>query len=318
MDGSNDTIAIIGAGMAGLACATQLSAAGKRVALFDKGRGPGGRMAARRSEIAGKTVGFDHGAQYFTVRDLAFKQVVRAWHKLGVVAPWPAAGDEVWVGLPGMNGPIRAMASKLDVRWGTRIETVEWVEGEQCWELTFDGGRERFSGFVCAVPAEQAGDLLSNAAPEFSASARAIKSDPCWAVMAAFAEPLSLGDVVRSRDGAIAWAARNSAKPARAGEECWVLHASPTRSGEVIDLPKEEAAQVLLADFFDQTGIAPIEPIHLASHRWLYAKPEITSPQVFLWDANIRAGVCGDWLVEARVEGAWLSGAKLGEAMLAS
>ena len=38
-------VAIIGAGMAGLTCASRLAEAGHDVAVFDKGRGPGGRMA---------------------------------------------------------------------------------------------------------------------------------------------------------------------------------------------------------------------------------------------------------------------------------
>ena len=58
--------AIIGAGMAGIACADALQAAGHAVAVFDKGRGPGGRMSTRRMETPLGTVAFDHGAQYFT------------------------------------------------------------------------------------------------------------------------------------------------------------------------------------------------------------------------------------------------------------
>jgi predicted NAD/FAD-dependent oxidoreductase len=58
--------AIIGAGMAGLACADALKEAGHNVALFDKGRGPGGRMSTRRMETPLGEVAFDHGAQYFT------------------------------------------------------------------------------------------------------------------------------------------------------------------------------------------------------------------------------------------------------------
>jgi len=41
-------IAIIGAGMSGLACADALLEVGHEVSLFDKGRGPGGRMSTRR------------------------------------------------------------------------------------------------------------------------------------------------------------------------------------------------------------------------------------------------------------------------------
>ena len=45
-------IAIIGAGMAGLAVGTRLKRSGHDVHLFDKGRGAGGRMASRRIATA--------------------------------------------------------------------------------------------------------------------------------------------------------------------------------------------------------------------------------------------------------------------------
>ncbi|MEM7652453.1 MAG: FAD-dependent oxidoreductase, partial [Pseudomonadota bacterium] len=62
--------AIIGAGISGLAAADRLRLSGHSVTLFDKSRGVGGRMATRRSDHGS----FDHGAQYFTVRDGRFVQ----------------------------------------------------------------------------------------------------------------------------------------------------------------------------------------------------------------------------------------------------
>jgi len=61
-------VLVIGAGISGLLCATQLQAAGLSTLVLDKGRGVGGRMATRR---IGDTT-FDHGAQFFTVRDARF------------------------------------------------------------------------------------------------------------------------------------------------------------------------------------------------------------------------------------------------------
>ena len=43
-------IGIVGAGMAGLACAEELTGRGHHVRPFDKGRGPGGRMSTRASQ----------------------------------------------------------------------------------------------------------------------------------------------------------------------------------------------------------------------------------------------------------------------------
>ncbi|AUX70292.1 hypothetical protein CHX26_13000 [Porphyrobacter sp. HT-58-2] len=314
MDGHCD-IVIIGGGMAGLSAATALAASGRRIIVLDKGRGPGGRMAARRVEIAGNTVSFDHGAQFFTARDPAFRNVVSAWEAAGVASRWPAAGDDAWVGMPGMNAPIRAMAETLDMRWGVRAETLSrTAEG---WRI--EAGEQVFTAatVLVAVPAEQAVVLLTEAAPNLAALAAGVISAPCWAVMAGFAAPLALAsDIFRSDSASVSWAARNSAKPGRSGTENWVIHASPARSLELVDRPKDEVAHILLADFFAAAKVAPAVPQHLDAHRWLYAMPQALRGEHAWFDPALRIGIAGDWLHSPRIEGAWLSGRALAEAVL--
>jgi hypothetical protein len=94
-----------------------------------------------------------------------------------------------------------------------------------------------------------------------------------------------------------------------------VIHASPARSRELIDLAKEEVAAVLLADFFAATGAPPAAPVHLDAHRWLYAQPEARQGEGLLYDPRLRVGIAGDWLHSPRVEGAWLSGHALAQAV---
>ena len=79
-------VAVVGAGMAGVAAARTLLQAGHRVTLIEKSRGFGGRMATRRTEFGG----FDHGAQYFTVRDKRFETALRS-NATSVVRPWSAS-----------------------------------------------------------------------------------------------------------------------------------------------------------------------------------------------------------------------------------
>lgn len=311
---SAPTVAIIGAGMAGLSCATELARNGVAATLFDKGRGPGGRMATRRAEHNGETLHFDHGAQYFTARDAAFADCVGKWLVRGVVAPWPVAGEQAYVGTPGMNAPLKHMARELDLRWGSRVERITRT-GED-WLVASDQGEQCFASVICAIPAEQAAALLEHPAPHFAAEARGSHSAPCWAVMARFAAPLPLPDIIRSREGAISWAARNSAKPERTGGECWVLHGSPEYSQEIVDHPAPEAGAEILARFFEQAGIDPVLPDFLTAHRWLYAMAQPRDGAPMLWDDALRLGVCGDWLVEPRVEGAWRSGRAMAEAVI--
>jgi len=308
-------ILIIGGGMAGLSAATALAGAGQRIVVLDKGRGPGGRMAARRVEIAGEPVSFDHGAQYFTARDPAFREAVAGWEQTGAAARWPAAGADAWVGTPGMNAPIRAMAERLDVRWGLRAERLS-REGA-LWRVEVGEGAFTAATVLVAVPAEQAAVLLADVAPHFAARAASVTSAPCWAVMAAFAEPLTqVPDTFRSDTAPVSWAARNSAKPGRGGRETWVIHASPARSRELVDRPKEEAAAAVLADFFAATGTPAAAPIHCDAHRWLYALPEVRQAEGPLFDPDHRIGIAGDWLHSPRVEGAWVSGRALAAAVL--
>ena len=311
----SEPVAIIGAGMAGLACATALAERGIETRLFDKGRGPGGRMSTRRVEIGGQTVRFDHGAQYFTARDEAFRTKVGQWQDAGVAAPWPAAGDDAWVGTPAMNAPIRHMAGALDVEWATRCDSLA-RDGER-WILGFGERQESFAKVVSAIPAEQAAELLSPAAPELAQLASSAKSDPCWALMLAFEEPLPLEeDVLRPESGRIGWAARDSAKPGRAPGERWVVHASAAWSREILEHSPDAAADAILTAFFEVTACPPVEPSHSAAHRWRYAKvdpADASAPAV--WDAQRGIGLAGDWLVGPRVGDAWASGHALAAMM---
>jgi predicted NAD/FAD-dependent oxidoreductase len=216
-----------------------------------------------------------------------------------------------------MNAPIRAMSETLDLHWNTRAERL--IHDGTHWCAITGDARYCAETLLIAIPAEQASALLHEAAPDLAAVADAVTSQPCWAVMAAFAEPVALAvDAVRNADAAVAWAARNSAKPGRGGTECWVLHASPARSHELLDLSAPEVGTMLLADFFAQTGAAPVEPIHLAAHRWLYAMPGPVAGEAARYDAIHRIGIAGDYLHSPRVEGAFVSGNLLAQSVLAA
>ena len=200
------------------------------------------------------------------------------------------------------------------MRWGVRAERLE--RSAAGWRV--DTGDQTFtaSTVLVAVPAEQAAVLLAEAARDLAALAGSVESAPCWAVMAGFDAPLPIsGDTFRSDTAPVSWAARNSAKPGRSGVETWVIHASPARSRELLDLPKDAVAPILLADFFAATGTAPATPQHLDAHRWLYALPQALRGEGARFDPALRLGMAGDWLHSPRIEGAWLSGRALAEAV---
>jgi predicted NAD/FAD-dependent oxidoreductase len=312
-------VAVVGAGLSGLVCARIVSDHGHRVRVFEKARGPGGRMSTRR-------VGdwrFDHGAQYFTVRDRRFERRVYCWRQDDLVRSWTGATavldggrvlpkedhTERFVAVPGMNAICGHLAEKVDVAFETRINSLNRVD--QRWRLVAEDGTElgRFDAVVVSAPAPQTAALLETPAPGLAARAAEVKMAPCWAVMAAFARPLDLGfDGAFVNGSALSWVARNVSKPGRPDGETWVLHGSPEWSLQNLELDREEAATRLLKAFREAIGGVELDPIHLDAHRWRFALPVEALPEDCLFDAELGIAACGDWCGGPRVEGAFLSG----------
>ena len=306
-------IVVIGAGISGLACAERLVAAGHDVRLFDKARGPGGRMSTRRIELDQGTVAFDHGAQYFTARDPDFVAKVADWANQGVVARWPAAGPDAWVGLPAMNAPVAHLARQLAVEFSSHVMSLS--RDAAGWHVTMQGGDRHgpFDAAIVALPAEQAAAFLGAHDLAMASLAMAVRSQPCWTMLAAFDGPLPIrADVIR-RSGVLAWAARNGTKPGRAPGEAWVVQAEGTWSTAHLEQPAEQVAQTMLKALTAVSGDAPRPALrHVSAHRWRYAMVR-SAEQGALWNKALRLGACGDWLLGPRVELAWQSGRQLAQ-----
>ena len=147
-------VAIIGAGIAGLACARRLRDAGLEATLFDKSRGIGGRLATRRAEPGDPGVAFDHGATHFTARSEGFTRLVAAWEKAGLAARWPVAGADSWVGTPTMTAPLKTLADDLDVRLSRPVTAL--TRSRTGWTLHSEARRlGKFDTAVIAIPDEK-------------------------------------------------------------------------------------------------------------------------------------------------------------------
>ena len=303
-------VAIVGAGISGLSCAAELQAAGYDVTLFDKGRGPGGRMSSRRfSTPLGEAVA-DHGAQYFTARDPAFLTQVQEWESAGIVAPWPDISEDAWVGVPTMNQIVRHMAATLNVHWNMRITTASQTHNG--WTLS--GEDQQVDGhydmLVLAIPSEQAVTLLAQHDFGMAREAMLARFQPCWTAIFAFDSPLPT-DASHIRDGhVIGWASRETNKPGRTGLERWVVQASASWSADCLEEPAEDVADALLTALAKELHLPPLEPIAQSTHRWRFAMSTGLGTGS-LWNSHISLGVCGDWLLGPRIECGWLSGRHL-------
>ena len=311
-------VAIIGAGLAGLAAARSLQNNGINVTLFDKSRGPGGRMATRRvDELA-----FDHGAQYFTVRDDRFRRQVDSWLQEGVVQEWQGSigtakygtvqekhvSTSRYVGTPRMSAITRSMSVSLDIKFQTRI--IESHFDGNLWEVTDENQitYNNYDALIITTPPAQALPFLGQS-PNLKKEVEEIIMRPCWAVMASFKSSLPLPiDGLFVEASPLSWICRNNSKPGRPNSESWVLHGSPDWSSEHLEQNAEEVLPLLLTAFFEATGLEKIEPDYAKAHRWRYALAQNPLAQEHLWDGENQLAVCGDWCNKSRIEGAYLSG----------
>ncbi|RFO98901.1 amine oxidase [Rhodoferax lacus] len=336
-------IAIVGAGMAAITCARTLVQAGHSVTVFEKSHSAGGRMSTRSSAFGS----FDHGAQYFTVRDARFELamatvpgICRRWsantvqvldsHGLVAEAGLPAR-EPHWVAKPGMSALVKAWAQPLIDNKALELETrVVAIEKDALntkqWQLRTAGAGDTshvFSGFdavVLAVPGPQALALLQTQPKAAALAKKAAKSTvaPCWTLMLAFPQAVQPGlttlgpqwNAARSTHHRIAWLARESSKPGRGAIERWTVQASAAWSQEHLQDDTPRVTAKLIKAFTEVTGIRA-EPAHAEVHRWLYAKTEKPLGVSHLWDAKAGIGVCGDWCLGHRVENAFVSGLEM-------
>jgi len=335
------SVAIIGAGLSGLACGHQLASQGVKVALFDKARGPGGRMSSKRRPSAA----LDLGAQAFTVRNERFANKVAEWQTAGCVAIWPtsryqasASGwqthndDQLrYTGAPRMSAVTRHLADTLNALPNAAITLETHITAfdktTAGWQLHDTNGSIHgpFDVVVISAPPPQAKALLAEWEPTLSAACEAKPQRGCWAGWVIFEKPLPpitqvapAWHTVHTQHSVLRLASRNHTKPGREHQpESISLLAQLDWSDLHIESDGESVAQQLLEAFVsllpNNTKLPNV--IELGAHRWRYAQPAQAGQQAYLYSTSGLA-LCGDSFKGSRVEDAWLSGDELGKALL--
>ena len=316
-------VAIIGAGIAGLAAGRRLHQAGLKVVLLDKGRRPGGRLATSRYHDRQ----FDHGAQYLRPHSRRAAVLFSSWRKAGIITPWRAEALELprrkkvdtssWhVALPSQSALPKYLAEDLQVC--TQFTALD-VSGEKgCW--TVIGQRNQSAGPFQAVfvtcPAEQSSQLL-HAFPSLHERIKGVESRPCLAAMVEFEEEVMVDFEAAFVSGSsLAWVCKDSAKPGRVPKECWVFHATEEWSQQNLKETPDIVASRMLSAFAD---LCPVElpPVSFCrSHRWRYAYGVEVKESTHLYQSDLALGVAGDWCNTPNVDGAYWSGYDLAESYL--
>lgn len=306
-------VVVVGAGIAGVACARELVRAGIPVQIRERGRVVGGRMASKRFD--GRPA--DLGAAYFTVSDPGFAAVVEEWHAAGLVREWTdtfvaygsrgrweVPGPVRWAAPRGLRSLVEHLARHLPVtvdRLVLGVEPGPAVDGQPC------------AAVVLAMPGPQAALLLDPALGEATRAVREQAWSPTLAVVLRFPErrwaafrgafvndhpvlALICDDGDRRGDGAPVLVAHTT--PGFAAGHLL----QPSAAGPAV----EEAVRDLLA--------LPEPAGDVYVHRWRYAKPTAGPAGTYHLDAD-GIGLAGDAFGSPKIETAWRSGRDLARAL---
>ncbi len=348
---SRPRIAVIGAGMSGLAAAITLQTAGADVTVIEKSRGLGGRVASRR---VGDIV-VDHGAQNIKPGDsllhevmttrLSSKDLVRIekpvclWSPPGTIhtpdEEYNSALKYSYYG--GINTIARLLAFELQQLGGTvslNATARHFTENEQGVEL-FDVNNStlgEFRGVVVSAPLPQAADFVANSAP-FTAhpinvldrvrSLRQIEYRSCITVMLGYyripATPDLYALLAADRSADLLWLAFESCKGSghSKGTHEVLVAQMGARFSKYCYLEEDAiTASRVIAEVESLLGSEFRSPDWYQVKRWRYSQPV---GMVYFDDANPAGSegallVCGDGLRPngGKIHEAYLSGIEAG------
>jgi predicted NAD/FAD-dependent oxidoreductase len=317
------TVAVVGAGIAGVSAARTLQDRGCDVVLLDRGHRIGGRMAVRTMRDTflpydGRVV--DVGASYLTADDPEFLAVVDGWVKAGVAHPWTdtfrtatpsglggsTSGPMRYAAPAGLRSLVEDLAADLRTVVNPReVASVQRVGDE----VLVDG--EAFDAVVLAMPGPQARDLVAVDDP-----LRFLLGDLEWlpvlSLTAAYADHRwpELDGVFVNESEQITFITDDGRRRAD-GAPVLVVQSHPSLAARYLDDPSAAAPEMLEAL---RAVLDVPSPAWHEVRRWSLAKPASHHDEPF--GLVGRVGVCGDsWGAPPRIQTAWLSGRSLGEAV---
>ncbi len=329
---SRVSVAIIGAGLAGITAGRYLSEYAD-VTLYEKSRGVGGRIATR---YAGDYE-FDHGTQFFSIRHPAFHAMMQPLQEKGLIQPWHARFVEIekdtitqrrtwddkvkhWVGAPRMNQVIKALAEDLEIHCQQQVRVQASTRNGVSWDIIsqHDKCLGSYDWVISTAPAAQSIDILPASFAHLE-PLKSIQMLSCFAIMLGFEESLNLDwDAALVKKSDISWMAVNASKPARKPNTTMVIQARNSWADAHLEDGLDAVKSHLLGAAEEASGIALAHAPHQDIHRWRFANiPSQKGPAYWL-DESQQLAACGDWCIKGRVESAFLSAYQLVQHLLES
>ncbi len=306
----------MGAGLAGLTAAQTITAAGYTVAVLEKSRAVGGRMATKHLDGAY----YDQGAQRFRARSADFQEAVEEWRRSGVVRTWfeeKRIGQqepvERLIGSNGMRGIAEHLAKGMDVRLATHVGSVTAEDGGIVAET--DSGPVTGAAAIVTAPLPQMLEIVDLSEDgDLHREMSSIVYNACLTVMAQLRDTRQIGSgYLEPSSPSIAWIGDNQHKGV-SRIPAVTIHSTPRFAATHLESDTNEWLPLLVAETEErlQTHVTSA-----SGHRWRYADPQTTLGTSFALVAGSAPIVlAGEAFVSPRVEGAYLSGLAAARAVL--
>jgi renalase len=295
-------VAIIGAGMAGLAAAHELRQSGLGAVVFEKSRGVAGRAATRRRD--GRC--YDHGANFFRTDDPEVHRLVHERLPTDelVEIPGPvwtfdadsviSEGDPAHNSLPkytyrrGISTLGKLLAASADVDLRRQVRVTRLQRAEPGWRLIAETGEELgcWSRVILTPPAPQTAEVLASS--DLDASHRETLLDALrpaayhrqFSFVLGYQRPLPrphpFHALVNAGGGhAVAWLGFENDKPGHVppGETVLIAQMAPDWSDDRYDHPRDGLLAEVLREIATLLPDLDPNPDWWDSQRWGFAHP---------------------------------------------
>ena len=307
---------VVGSGIAGSTIANLLSKK-YSVEIFDKARGPGGRASNRRYK---KDLSFDHGLQYISPKSKEFRKFILDLEKKKILKKWQGnhldftfeKKDELpkYIGVKGNNAIPKYLIKNIRANFLSLVTNIKFNNNH--WEITINNkDKINFKNLILTCPYPQIINLCSKYLPKKFINSK-IDMAPNITVMLSY-KKYSIINIssVKFNNEMISWAANeNSKERFKSNEILWTLQCTEKYSKKIIDLVKNNKNYYLkeiAKEFENLIGFKAKDLIFKNIHGWRYAYVTREKKLKNLWIKKFNLGICADWMIGSKAEGAWLS-----------
>jgi len=343
-------LAIVGAGVSGLATAWALRDAPLDITVFEKSRGYSGRAATRRRD----GLCYDHGANYFKLHSEEVERIVRhelpsdqlapidrdvwTFNAAGTLQEGDAASNAhgKWTYRRGINtiGKLLAADASADVQRQTRVQHLEQqAEGGWVVYATEGAALGTFDGVVLTPPAPQTRQLIHDSTLDDEVRLALLDGLQPASYASQFTIVLGYPRTIErpgdfyallnaDRDHPIAWLSFEEDKPGHVpdGQSVLILQMAPDWTEAHYEASHDALVERAVRLAGDLLRTECTHPAWTDHQRWRYALPTAAADRERLQDAEAaHLFVTGDALIgKGRVNRALEAGLRCAERIQAA